>query len=159
MNEMLETKILILLTLLSARVDYGEGNLNNSTSIQSKNKKISRICLENLYLFFLLGLLFAYSREGAWDCGPWEGSYEMIRDIKVCRELAESNGLTVTTETESGYPAGCYMNNKKIYFNRHNTGSGERNSKPICTKRKTIFNINLEEMEFLLYFRFITKKS
>ena len=50
------------------------------------------------------------------------------------------------------------MNNKKIYFNRHSPGTGEQSSKPICTKRKTIYNINVEEMEFLLYFTFISKK-
>ena len=98
------------------------------------NKKNSQLSLQNLCLFFFLGLLYAYSREGAVDCSPWEGSYEVIRDVKVCREFAASNGHKFGTETESGYPAGCYLNNKKIYFNRHSPGTGERSSKPICIK-------------------------
>jgi len=115
MNEISKTKILIFLTLLPARFDSGEG------------------------------LLFAYSREGFVDCSPWEGSYEVIRDVKVCRDFAESNGYKFGTETESGYPGGCYLNDKKIYFNRHNPGTGEINSMPICSKR-----IPNEETEKLL---------
>ena len=69
--------------------------------------------------FIFLGILFAISGKGDRDClKEWHGSYEEMDDEKQCKELAETYGHSFKTETESGYPRSCYLNNKSVYFNK-----------------------------------------
>ena len=98
-------------------------------------KRLSDFDLVFIMAFIFLGNLFAISGKGDRDClKEWHGSYEEMNDEKQCKEFAETYGHSFKTETDSGYPRGCYVNNKNAYFNKHSQGSAESNSKPICRK-------------------------
>ena len=54
-----------------------------------------------------------------------------------CKTFADNEELGFQSETDPGYPKGCYQFGKggKVYFNRHSVGSRQSNSSPICSDK------------------------
>ena len=87
--------------------------------------------------------------RGQLDCSQLNG--EVISDCRECAVAAYKLGFIYTgTKTDSDFPKGCYEVThtgsnyiNKVFCNKHNIGTREEDSSPIC---KVEGNIILEQI-------------
>ena len=85
------------------------------------------------------GLVFRIENERERNCDSLLG-YKDIEDLEHCKKFADPLTNFQKTETEEDRPVGCYLVGKlntrneerKIYFNYHNSGAGANKTFPIC---------------------------